>query len=90
MPGAIAPYDEMPWFWSDQRDQTLQVAGLPDEGDGSVVRDLPDASIRVRPKAGRLVAASGFGPNGRIAREIRLADAAVGLKSLLARQAVAA
>ena len=36
--GGDAPYDELPWFWTDQFDVNLQVAGLPLTWDRVVVR----------------------------------------------------
>jgi 3-phenylpropionate/trans-cinnamate dioxygenase ferredoxin reductase subunit len=36
-------YDAVPWFWSDQHDRRLQIAGLLDEHDRSVVREDPDS-----------------------------------------------
>lgn len=102
MLGGTEPYAAVPWFWSDQYDITLQIAGLPDEGHATVTRDLGDgARLDFHVAAdGRLVGASAVGPNGRIARDVRvaemliarrarpdraaLADAAVKLKGLLA------
>ena len=37
----VAP--EVPWFWSDQYDLKLQIAGLPNEADRMVVRGDPSA-----------------------------------------------
>jgi len=76
MVGASEPYSAVPWFWSDQHDLTLQVAGLVDEGRTTVVRDLgDDARIYFHiADDGRLVAASGIGPTGKVARDIRLAE----------------
>ncbi|WP_284946990.1 NAD(P)/FAD-dependent oxidoreductase [Acidisoma cladoniae] len=106
MLGAMEAYDRVPWFWSDQHDQTLQIAGLPDEGDTAVVRDLGGAPMYFHLKAGRLVGASAVGPIGKVARDIRLAemliqkrarpdpvllaDPTVKLKSLLPTEPVAA
>ncbi|MCX5512700.1 ferredoxin reductase [Kaistia algarum] len=76
MLGASEPYDAVPWFWSDQYDLTLQIAGLPDEGSETIIRDLGDSSeirFRLAPD-GRLLAASAIGPNGKIAKDIRLAE----------------
>lgn len=100
MLGATEAYDRVPWFWSDQHDHTLQIAGLPDEADSTVLRGPAETPLYFHLKAGRLVGASGVGPDGRIGREIRLAemliqqrahpdpallaDPAVKLKSLLA------
>lgn len=74
MLGAAAPFETVPWFWSDQHGDTLQIAGLPDEGDETVTRALGDTPLFFHLKAGRLVGASAFGPNGTIARDIRLAE----------------
>ncbi|MFE0754490.1 NAD(P)/FAD-dependent oxidoreductase [Inquilinus sp. NPDC058860] len=66
----------VPWFWSDQYELTLQIAGLADEGQTTVARDLGDGARLLFHLAsdGRLVAASGIGPLGKVAREIRLAE----------------
>jgi 3-phenylpropionate/trans-cinnamate dioxygenase ferredoxin reductase subunit len=39
--GKLTVYDPLPWFWSDQFDTKLQIAGLSDEHTRSVVRGLP-------------------------------------------------
>ncbi len=41
--GAPAPYDEVPWFWSDQYDLKLQMAGLSKPGDTVVIRGSIEA-----------------------------------------------
>ena len=75
MLGDAAIYDAVPWFWSDQYDETLQVAGLSDEAIGTVERKLDGGSLFFGLGAGgRLVSASGIGPNGVIARDLRLAE----------------
>lgn len=76
MLGATDAYAAVPWFWSDQYDLHLQIAGLPDEGASTVDRDLGEGARLAFHLAadGRLVAASGLGPIGRIAREVRLAE----------------
>ena len=75
MLGADDVYDAVPWFWSDQYEDTLQVAGLTDHGTDLVERRLDGGSIFFHLDTnGRLVAASGIGPNGAIAKEIRLAE----------------
>jgi NADPH-dependent 2,4-dienoyl-CoA reductase/sulfur reductase-like enzyme len=38
MAGQGAPYDDMPWFWSDQLGVNLQVAGLPAEAARTILR----------------------------------------------------
>jgi 3-phenylpropionate/trans-cinnamate dioxygenase ferredoxin reductase subunit len=106
MLGEVGTFAAVPWFWSDQHDQTLQIAGLPDEGDTTVARDLGGTTLHFHLKAGRLVGASAFGPMSKVAREIRLAemliakrahppaaalaDPSVKLKSLLSAEPVGA
>ena len=36
---SMTPYAAVPWFWSDQSDWKLQIAGLATPGDDSVARD---------------------------------------------------
>lgn len=76
MLGAAEPHSAVPWFWSDQYDLGLQVAGLSDEGRSIVRRDLGEGAFIVFHLAddGRLVAASGIGPGNAVARDIRLAE----------------
>lgn len=40
--GELTAYDAVPWFWSDQFDVKLQIAGLADCADDVVVRGDPD------------------------------------------------
>lgn len=76
MLGRGEPHVAVPWFWSDQFDVTLQIAGLCDEGAATVRRDLGDGAFLLFHLAhdGRLVAASGIGPGNAVARDIRLAE----------------
>jgi 3-phenylpropionate/trans-cinnamate dioxygenase ferredoxin reductase component len=72
--GASAPYEAVPWFWSDQYDLTLQVTGLVDAGAVTVKRESGDGNhlfFHLNDQ-GRLVAASGIGPS--IAKDIRIAE----------------
>src|SRR5215471_7189018 len=41
MVGRPAPYREVPWFWSDQYDLKMQIAGLARQDDTTVVRGDP-------------------------------------------------
>jgi 3-phenylpropionate/trans-cinnamate dioxygenase ferredoxin reductase subunit len=75
MLGATEPYAAVPWFWSDQYDFTLQVTGLPDQGEKTVIRDLGESGklffhFTVE---GKLAAASGIG-TAAIAKDIRIAE----------------
>ncbi len=76
MLGGSEPYAAVPWFWSDHYELTLQIAGLSDESVRSVSRDAGDGARIDFHLAddGRLVAVSAVGPNGRIARDVRIAE----------------
>lgn len=76
MLGAGEPHAAVPWFWSDQYDHTLQIAGVPDHDAASVRRDLGDGAFMLFQFAadGRLVAAAGVGPGNAVARDVRLAE----------------
>ncbi|MDQ2697442.1 MAG: FAD-dependent oxidoreductase [Actinomycetota bacterium] len=41
--GELMPYTSVPWFWSDQADLKLQIAGLSTGYDSTVVRGDPDS-----------------------------------------------
>ena len=43
MVGKPLAYREVPWFWSDQYDLKLQIAGLAHPGDTTVLRGNPDS-----------------------------------------------
>jgi 3-phenylpropionate/trans-cinnamate dioxygenase ferredoxin reductase subunit len=39
----VGPYDKVPWFWSDQRDLKLQIAGLTAGHDLAALRGSPES-----------------------------------------------
>jgi 3-phenylpropionate/trans-cinnamate dioxygenase ferredoxin reductase subunit len=57
--GKPQPFDGVPWFWSDQHDLKLQMAGLPQPGDEAVLRgDMQSARFSLfYLRGGALVAA---------------------------------
>ena len=54
--GKPAPYDKLPWFWSDQGENRLQIAGVCDSGDEAVLRgDIASGKFSVlRYRGGQL------------------------------------
>lgn len=74
--GGDAVVDAVPWFWSDQYDLGLLVAGLHAMATHDVARRHPDGhEIRFGlDNEGRIVSASGVAPGTPIARDIRLAQ----------------
>ncbi len=76
MLGGTEPISALPWFWSDQYDLTLQIAGLPDQGSTTVRRDTGGGSFILfhLDGAGNLVAASGIGHGNAVAKDIRVAE----------------
>ncbi len=92
MLGEGAEISAVPWFWSDQYDLTLQIAGLADEAVAHVRRDLDDGAFILfhLDADGRLLAASGIGRGNVIARDIRLAEMLIAARAHPDRNALAA
>ena len=40
--GSHKPYQEVPWFWSDQYNIKLQIAGISQDHDHRVIRGYPE------------------------------------------------
>jgi 3-phenylpropionate/trans-cinnamate dioxygenase ferredoxin reductase subunit len=76
MLGVATPFARVPWFWSDQFDLGLQIAGLPDAGTLTVIREIGPEAVLIFSLApdGRLVAASGIGPRNAVAKDVRLSE----------------
>ena len=83
MLGATKPYMAVPWFWSDQYDLSLQIAGNPADGPEIVRRQTGEQSFVMfhRDHEGRLVGASGIGPGNSIARDVKLAEMLIGKRA---------
>lgn len=76
MLGGDTPFDAVPWFWSDQYDLSLQIAGLPTAAAEVVVRRRPDG-VAVEfglGRDGRLLSASAIGVGNSVAKDVRLAE----------------
>jgi NADPH-dependent 2,4-dienoyl-CoA reductase/sulfur reductase-like enzyme len=74
-PDAVAPYAEVPRFWSDQYASNLQIYGLMQAGARNVVRRRPDGRcLHLQVLDGRLIFAAGIGA----ARELRAARDLIG------------
>jgi 3-phenylpropionate/trans-cinnamate dioxygenase ferredoxin reductase subunit len=96
--GKPKPYNEVPWFWSDQYDLKLQIAGLAAPGDAVVLRGDPAArsfaAFRLRDGAIVAVEAVNAAPEYMMGRRLiaararvapdRLADKAVPMKEMTA------
>jgi 3-phenylpropionate/trans-cinnamate dioxygenase ferredoxin reductase subunit len=90
------PYNEVPWFWSDQYDLKLQIAGLAKAGDKIVLRGDPAARkfavFHLREGAVAAVEAVNAAPEYLIGRKLiadgarvateRLADTAIPMKNI--------
>ncbi|PDS74590.1 FAD-dependent oxidoreductase [Rhizobium sp. L43] len=74
MLGATENFAALPWFWSDQYDLGLQVAGLPQPAHRIVLRSIADGELEFYLDDGRLVAAAGLGIGNSLARDIKLAE----------------
>ncbi|MFM0234064.1 NAD(P)/FAD-dependent oxidoreductase [Paraburkholderia sediminicola] len=78
-------YSAVPWFWSDQYDMTIQIAGIPPLGTTTVVRETGAASqiFFALDADGALVGASGVGRAGEIARDVRIAQSLVAQRACI-------
>jgi 3-phenylpropionate/trans-cinnamate dioxygenase ferredoxin reductase subunit len=76
MAGAPTPYEEVPWFWSDQYDLNIQYAGAGLPWDEIAVRgELGKPPFTVfYLSGGRLVAAAGVNDHHTIARARRVME----------------
>jgi 3-phenylpropionate/trans-cinnamate dioxygenase ferredoxin reductase subunit len=97
MVGKPVPYREVPWFWSDQYDLKLQIAGLAWPGDRLVMRGDPAArkfaAFHLRNGAVAAVEAVNAAPEYMTGRKLiaegtevspeRLADTAVPMKNIV-------
>jgi len=97
MVGKPTPYNEVPWFWSDQYDLKLQIAGLAKPGDQIVLRGDPGlrkfAVFHLRDGAVVAVEAVNAAPEYLIGRKLiadgatvapeRLADLTVPMKNIV-------
>jgi 3-phenylpropionate/trans-cinnamate dioxygenase ferredoxin reductase component len=74
--GGAAICDAVPWFWSEQYELGLQIAGLHAAADYEIVRTRDDGTeIRFGlDTTGRLVSASGVAEGTGVARDIRVAE----------------
>jgi 3-phenylpropionate/trans-cinnamate dioxygenase ferredoxin reductase subunit len=97
MVGKPAAYREVPWFWSDQYDLKLQIAGLARPGDETVLRGDPGsrkfAVFHLRGGAVAAVEAVNAAPEYLVGRKLiadatpvtreRLADTATPMKNIV-------
>jgi 3-phenylpropionate/trans-cinnamate dioxygenase ferredoxin reductase subunit len=90
MLGLEEPVSAVPWFWSDQHDLTLQIAGLAEGAEKHIRRDLGGGAFILFHLApdGRLLAASGIGPGNAVARDIRLAEMLIARRATPAPEAL--
>lgn len=66
----------VPWFWSDQYELGLQIAGMADMGPITVARQVNPETLVLFHLAedGSLMGASGIGPGNAISRDIKMAE----------------
>ena len=95
--GKPVPYREVPWFWSDQYDLKLQIAGLAQPGDALVLRGNPEARkfavFHLRNGGVAAVEAVNAAPEYLVGRKLiadgtpvspeRLADNAIPMKNIV-------
>jgi NADPH-dependent 2,4-dienoyl-CoA reductase/sulfur reductase-like enzyme len=89
-PGEAAPYAPVPWFWSDQYDRKIQLAGLAGpEDDVAVVSGSTEERrfVAFYGRAGRLVGVLGMSQPAKVMRWRPLVDDGVSWDEALAAAA---
>jgi len=83
MLGGEKTHVAVPWFWSDQYDLSLQIAGMADMGPKVVIRQAnPDTLVMFHlAEDGTLMGVSGIGLGNSVGRDVKLAE------MLIAKQA---
>jgi 3-phenylpropionate/trans-cinnamate dioxygenase ferredoxin reductase component len=76
MLGADEEYAAVPWFWSDQYELSLQIAGLPTAATIVETRERRDGVVIHfgLHEDGRVVSASAIGEGNAVAKDIRLSE----------------
>jgi 3-phenylpropionate/trans-cinnamate dioxygenase ferredoxin reductase component len=76
MLGGGKAHTSVPWFWSDQYELGLQIAGMADMGPVTVARQANAETLMLFHLAedGTLMGASGIGPGNAISRDIKFAE----------------
>ena len=89
--GSQEAFEAIPWFWSDQYDQCLQIAGVFEADAGVVTRDLGDGAKLVFQidGDGRLAGVGGWGPLGKIAKEVRVGEMLIARRATPSPEALA-
>jgi 3-phenylpropionate/trans-cinnamate dioxygenase ferredoxin reductase component len=74
--GDNEPYRAVPWFWSDQYDLMLQIAGMSHAATEHVERRRPDGGVVLFgfDDHDRIVSAAGLGVGAGVAKDVRIAE----------------
>jgi 3-phenylpropionate/trans-cinnamate dioxygenase ferredoxin reductase component len=83
--GGSRTFDAIPWFWSDQYDLHLQIAGLHSFASREVVRRRADGAELLfgLDAGGRVVAASGIAHGLSISRDISVASSLIAARTVV-------
>jgi 3-phenylpropionate/trans-cinnamate dioxygenase ferredoxin reductase component len=83
--GSHGPYDAVPWFWTHQHDDKIQIAGIADQRDDSMLapESTADSFSVYRVRDGRVVAVESVNaPRDHMHARKRLASGAIPLEEL--------
>ncbi|MGU7775139.1 NAD(P)/FAD-dependent oxidoreductase [Burkholderia sp. MR1-5-21] len=83
--GENVAYGDVPWFWSDQYELSIQITGLPQPDHICIERHVASDTLLLFHCTGDgcLIAASGVGP-GNVGRDIRIAQMLIGRRATVA------
>jgi len=73
--GEHSAFGGLPWFWSDQYDLGLQMAGWPNSAAQRVIRDMGESLLCFElGQDSKLSAVSGIGPGNSVAKDIKICE----------------
>jgi 3-phenylpropionate/trans-cinnamate dioxygenase ferredoxin reductase subunit len=83
MLGRAQQFTGMPWFWSDQYELTLQVAGLPNSAVRTVRRKgVAGLFLFHLDEANRIVAVSALAEGNILAKDVRLSEMLIAAQTI--------
>ncbi len=90
MLGATDAFDATPWFWSDQYDLGLQIAGWPSAQQPLLARPVnADTTLWFQQdREGRLLATAGLGPGNSVGKDIKLAQMLIAQRAAVSANAL--
>ena len=90
MLGGAKAHNSVPWFWSDQYELNLQIAGMAEAGPITVARQPSEGALLLfhLTNESRMMGVSGIGPGVSIGRDIKLAEMMIAKNIVVSQEAL--